>query len=263
MNRTVRALIVDDETLGRRNIKLALGEYPGWEVADECSSVDLARMALRRDVKIDVIFLDIQMPEESGMVLARELSKTYAPPIIVFVTAYQHYAVQAFEFHALDYLLKPFDDERFAATIARVSSLMDLRSRGDFYGEALKRYLDDADQERNSGAKSFPTHFCVRSVGCIESIAVSEIEWIQSSSNYVELHLAQRTVLHRTTLNEVLTRLDPDVFIRVHRRAIVRRSACCSLRVIGDGAYQMTLHSGDLAPVSVKYVANARRVIGI
>jgi two-component system LytT family response regulator len=262
MSRPVRALLVDDEVPGRTNLRLALKDHAGWEVAEECASVDIARMALRRDSRIDVIFLDIQMPAESGMVLARELSKSYAPPVIVFVTAYQHYAVQAFEFHAIDYLLKPFDDERFAAMVARVESLLGLRHRGDYYGEALRRYLDDAERNNSPGRTSFPAHFCVRSVGHIESIAVDEIEWIQSSGNYVELHLQRRTVLHRTTLSELLKRIDPEVFVRVHRRTIVRRAACRALRVVGDGSYQLTLYSGDVAAVSEKYVTEVRAAIG-
>ena len=262
MTKPISALIVDDEQPSRENLRLALRDHPDWHIADLCASVDQARMALRQNVGIDVVFLDVQMPDESGIVLARELSALYAPPVVVFVTAYQHYAVQAFEFHAIDYLLKPFDDERLALALDRVRELLDLRRRGDFYGEALRRYLADSSQPVADAQRPFVDRLCVRSVGHIAMIEVAELDWMLSSGNYVELHVGDRMVLHRSTLAQLDERLDPTQFLRVHRRAIVRRSLCRSLRVIGDGSYQLTLDNGASVPVSERYVAAVRAQLG-
>lgn len=262
MTSPVRALIVDDEAPSRANLRLALHDYPRWRVVAECASVDQARTTLRFESGIDVVFLDVQMPEESGMVLARELAEHYAPPVIVFVTAYQHYAVQAFEFHAIDYLLKPFDDDRLADALGRVEELIALRRRGDFYGEALHRYLCDEAGHSTGIAQTYIDRLCVRSVGHIVLVEVADLLWVVSSGNYVELHLGERMVLHRATMNQLEEKLDPTQFLRVHRRAIVRRSQCRALRVIGDGSYQLALDCGGTVPVSERYVGAVRHQLG-
>jgi len=261
MTKKIRALIVDDELLSRTSIRLALADHREWQIVDECSSVNQARSALQNEALIDVVFLDIQMPEESGMVLAREISRRDAPPIVVFITAYQHYAVEAFEFHALDYLLKPFDDERFQRALMRVSELLNLRCRGDFYGDALRRYVDDVATYGSKNHAPIVDTICVRSVGQIETVLVDDVQCLVSSGNYVELHLPSRTVLHRTTLNSLVSRLDPKVFMQVHRCALVRRDQCSRLAVTGDGTYELTIRSGDTVPVSERYVQNVRDVI--
>lgn len=261
MSSLVHTVIVDDEAPGRTNLRLALAEYPRWKLVSECASVEDARTAMCHGSAIDVVFLDVQMPQESGMVLARELAAQPQPPIVVFVTAYQHYAVQAFEFHAIDYLLKPFDDGRFAATLKRVENLIDLRRNGAPYADALRNYVEHPD--RSTGAKKEPylDRICVRSVGQIETVPVRDIAWIISSGNYVELHLPTRVVLHRCTFSEIMERLDPSEFLRVHRRAMVRRSHCQTLRVVGDGSYQLGLLGGDNVPVSERYVGDVRKVL--
>lgn len=261
MSKKIRALIVDDELLSRVSIRLALAVQREWQIVDECSSVTQARYALQDDALIDVVFLDIQMPEESGMVLAREISRLNAPPIVVFITAYQHYAVEAFEFHALDYLLKPFDDERFQRALARVSELLTLRCSSDYYGDALRRYVDDVATYGSSTQTPIANTICIRSIGQIETVIVDEVQCLVSSGNYVELHLANRTVLHRTTLNSLISRLDPKVFMQVHRCAMVRRDQCAKLAVTGDGTYELTTRSGDTVPVSERYVQSVRDVI--
>lgn len=260
MTNRIRALVVDDEVPGRDNVRLALREHARWELVGECASVEEARAAMAT-ASVDVVFLDVQMPQESGMVLAREFAAQAAPPTIVFVTAYQHYAVQAFEFHAVDYLLKPFDDDRFAQTLSRVEDLMALRRRGARYAELLQNYLaHTADGKQVDG--KYLDRICVRSVGQMESVAVGDVAWIGSSGNYVELHLAARVVLHRTTFGEILKRLDPQHFLQVHRRAIVRRTQCQGLHVVGDGTYELVLAGGDTVPVSERYVHAVRAALG-
>lgn len=257
----LRALIVDDEPLSRANIRLALADHPAWVVAGECASIEDARQALRQGPAVDAVFLDVQLPQESGMVLARELAQQPSPPVIVFVTAYQHYAVQAFEFHALDYLLKPFDDARFGAALARLEDLVALRRAGAApYAQALQSYVQEVALA-GEPQKAYLDRICVRSVGQMETVWVHDIVWIGTSGNYVELHLPGRVVLHRSTLRDILVRLDPTVFLQVHRCAAVRKTHCQALRVVGDGTYLLTMNGAAQVPVSERYVAGVRALL--
>ncbi len=261
MTSPVHALIVDDEALARANLRHALAATPHWKVTAECASVAEAREALGT-VAADVVFLDVQMPVEDGFVLARALADRDEPPIIVFVTAFESFAVEAFEVHALDYLLKPFDDERFAQALARAESLLQLRERASYTG-ALRDYLADQRSPRDDGdPPSFLTRLCIRSVGKIESVNVDDVRWMHGAGNYVELHLAGRMLLHRITLTQLEHRLDPAVFLRVHRSSMVRRSECLALSVTGDGTYSLKLRSGARVAVSERYVDAVREVLG-
>ena len=242
----VRYLIVDDELPSRTNLRLALAAHPDWRLVAECDGTAAARAVLAAQ-DVDVIFLDIQMPAESGLVLAREISRVSAPPLIVFVTAYSEHAVDAFEVHALDYLLKPLNDARLAQTVERIGAMLGQRQR-EAYGAALRDYVDAGH------AQAALERINVRSVGRIEQILVADIRWIESAGNYVELHLAGRTVLHRITLNRLETLLAPGDFIRVHRGAIVRRSEIARLDTVGDGGYRLTLRCGAAVAVSERYL---------
>src|SRR6476661_8119011 len=137
---TVRYLIVDDEAPSRANLRLALAAHPDWLLVAECDGAAAARAMLAAQ-DVDVIFLDIQMPVESGLVLAREVSRLHEPPLIVFATAYSEHAVDAFEVHALDYLLKPVNDARLAQTVERIGAMLGKRQR-EAYGAALRDYVD-------------------------------------------------------------------------------------------------------------------------
>jgi two-component system LytT family response regulator len=242
---SVRYLIVDDEAPGRANLRLAMAAHPDWTLCAECDSTAAARSALGSH-DIDLIFLDIHMPAESGLALAREISRLQAPPLIIFVTAYSEHAIDAFEVHALDYLLKPLDDARLAQATERAAAMLRQRQR-EAYGAALRHYLDAGEAQRVERIN-------VRSVGRIEQILVSDILWIESAGNYAELHLAARTVLHRMTLNRLEALLDPEEFLRVHRGAIVRRDQIASLATTGDGTYRLLLRGGGVVAVSERYL---------
>jgi two-component system, LytTR family, response regulator len=245
---TVRYLIVDDEAPSRANLRLALAAHPDWLLAAECDGTAAARVALAVQ-DIDVIFLDIQMPAESGLVLAREISRLPAPPLIVFVTAYSEHAIDAFDVHALDYLLKPLNDARLSQAVERIGAMLGQRQR-EAYGAALRDYVDAGAHP----AKAVLERINVRSVGRIEQILVADILWIESAGNYVELHLAGRTVLHRITLNRIETLLAPGDFLRVHRGVIVRRGEIARLDAVGDGGYRLTLRCGAAVAVSERYL---------
>jgi two-component system LytT family response regulator len=245
---TVRYLIVDDEAPSRANLRLALAAHPDWLLAAECDGTAAARAALAAQ-DVDVIFLDIQMPAESGLVLAREISRLPAPPLIVFVTAYSEHAVDAFDVHALDYLLKPLNDARLAQTVERIGAMLGQRQR-EAYGAALRDYVDAGEGRENAALERIN----VRSVGRIEQILVADILWIESAGNYVELHLGARTVLHRITLNRLEALLPSNDFLRVHRGAIVRRSEIARLCTVGDGSYRLTLRCSATVAVSERYL---------
>lgn len=252
MSVPVRYLIVDDEAPGRTNLRLALAGHPAWQLAGECDGTAGARATLASGA-IDVVFLDIHMPGESGLVLARELSRLAEPPLVIFVTAYNAHAVDAFDVHALDYLLKPVDDARLAQAVARAGAMLEHRQRAA-YGAALRGYVDPAPAQ-------FAQRISVRSVGRIEQVSVGDILWVESAGNYVELRLAGRTVLHRVTLNRLETLLDPGDFLRVHRSAIVRRDQVASLASTGEGTWRLSLRCGGAVPVSERYLAALRAII--
>jgi two-component system LytT family response regulator len=244
----VRYLIVDDEAPSRTNLRLALAAHADWQLLAECDSAASARAALAAQ-DVDVIFLDIQMPAESGLVLAREISRLRAPPLIVFATAYSEHAVDAFEVHALDYLLKPLNDARLAQTVERIGAMLGQRQR-EAYGAAVRDYVETGAGQ----AVAQLERINVRSVGRIEQIRVDDVLWIESAGNYVELHLEGRTVLHRITLNRLEALLAPGEFLRVHRSAIVRRGQIARLETIGDGSYRLTLRCGATVAVSERYL---------
>ena len=241
----VRYLIVDDEARSRTNLRLALLDACDWELAAECDSAAGARGAMQLH-EVDVVFLDIQMPGESGLALAREIAARPTPPLVIFVTAYSEHAIDAFEVFALDSLLKPVGDARLAQAVERARAMLGQRQR-ESYGAALRDYADaDAAQRMD--------HVNVRSVGSIEQIRFAEILWMQAASNYVELHLEARTVLHRITLNRLEALLPPADYLRVHRSTIVRRDQIARLATSGDGAWRLGLRCGAEVAVSERYL---------
>jgi two-component system LytT family response regulator len=251
---TIRYLIVDDEAPGRANLRLAMDAHPGWLLVAECDSAAAARAVLAGPgANVDLVFLDVQMPGESGLVLARELSRLREPPLVVFVTAYSEHAIDAFEVHALDYLLKPLSDARLAQAVERSADMLRQRQR-EAYGAALRSYVD-------ADAAEYADHLNVRSVGRIEQVRVAEILWLAAAGNYVELHLEGRTVLHRITLNRLEALLDPAVFLRVHRGAIVRREQLARLATTGDGTYRLNLRCGAEVAVSERYLAGLKSAL--
>lgn len=240
----MRLLIVDDEEPGRVNLRYALAAHLECEIVAECASAASARATLARK-EIDVVFLDIQMPQESGLSLARVLSLQAEPPLIIFVTAHSEHAIEAFEVHALDYLLKPLDDARLAQAVERAAAMLAQRQR-QAYGDALRGYV-------GVGASQYLAHISVRSIGRIDQVDTAHILWIESAGNYVRLHTATKCLLHRVALSRLEHHLNPSQFLRVHRGAIVRRDQVSRLAVVGDGSYLLTLHCGAEVPVSERY----------
>jgi len=240
MSAPLKVLIVDDEAHARTNLRLALAALPGWLVVGECASAMLARTRLAEG-GVDVLLLDVQMPVESGLELARELSRQETPPLVVFVTAHRGHALEAFDAHALDYIVKPVDERRLQQALERASALLGQRAA---YTQALRHFADPAP--------GYWRELTVRSVGRIERVNLDDVLWIDTAGNYVELHLAERSLLHRSTLTELERYLDPSHFLRIHRRMLVRRSQMAALRLTPDGA-TLALKCGQNLPVSERY----------
>lgn len=248
----IRALIVDDEEPGRINLRYGLAPHEGWQLVGECASAAAARAVLAAQ-EVDVIFLDIQMPQETGLALARELAQRENPPLVIFATAYNEHAIEAFEVHALDYLLKPFDDQRLAQALERAAAMLEQRQRAA-YARAMRAF---AAPEQN-----YLQQLNVRSVGRIECVQVAEVLWIEAAGNYVELRLPERRVLHRVPLARLEQHLDPACFLRVHRRALVRVGEVASLERDAEGASQLVLRCGDRVPVSERHLPAVKALLG-
>lgn len=255
-----RLLLVDDEELARVKLRYLLAAHPQWQIAAECASAAQACTVLA-DTSIDLVLLDIQMPGQSGLDLARTLCTRQEPPLIIFVTAFNQYALEAFDVHALDYLQKPVSGQRLALALARASELLTLRQRAP-YGAAVRAYLQAEDRRAAGQPQGFVQQLTVRSVGKIEWVRIADVLWMNAANNYVELHTAQRCILHRQALNRLELGLDPASFLRVHRSTIVRIDQMAALSVIGDGSYRLSLHCGAQLDVSERHVGAVRARCG-
>lgn len=253
MTAAIRSIIVDDEEHARITLRYALSKFPEWSVLAELKNAATAREYLVQHT-VDVVFLDIQMPKESGLELARSLLHHARPPLIIFVTAYNAHAIDAFDLHALDYLLKPFSSDRFAKTLSRAKEMLSL-TRPTAYGQAMAACLATGLRP------AYLQQVIVRSVGEMESIMLSEVYWVGAAGNYVELHLDKRVVLHRVAISKLEEYLDPRQFVRVHRGFIVRADQPAHLQALGNGGYQLRLRCGAEVPVSKNYVDAVRQLL--
>jgi two-component system LytT family response regulator len=234
------------------NLEWMLGRRPQWRMLDSCRSSEQARVQLRA-TPADLVLLDIQMPGLSGLEFARELCQGPGAPLIVFVTAYDEHALSAFDVFALDYVLKPFDDERFDQMLQRAAQTLDLKQQAAMNG-ALHDYLHDRAAGAAGQAAPVLRHLMVRTTGGLERIEIDDIVWLGTAGNYVELHLAGRVVLHRATITAMAERLSTQDFVRVHRTALVRRSAITGLLNDSEGNATVRLVQGDCVRVSTSYL---------
>ncbi len=229
-------LLVDDEPLAREGLRLLLASDADiGEIHDAKNGYEA--VAAIREKRPDLIFLDVQMPEMDGFGVVREIGAERMPPV-VFVTAHDQYAIQAFEISAIDYLLKPVTAERFTRALARVKARLDSRS-GDETNRQILSLLE---------AMASPTRYlkrlAVRSAGKTILVDVDDIDWIEAAENYVQLHTSRGSQLLHVTMNTVEKSLDPAVFLRIHRSVIVNVSRIRELQPVMHGEYAITLSSG-------------------
>jgi two-component system LytT family response regulator len=243
----IRVLIVDDEPLARVGITTRLGAYSEMVVVGECCTGEEA-LATIPQVAPDLIFVDVEMPGISGLDLLRALPKEQAR-CIVFLTAHEEYALDAFSVEALDYLLKPIDDERFAACIERARRTLALhRQEANF--ERLYGLLAFAEKEDNRGViKRFP----VRRGNEFTFVQVGDVDWIEGLGDYAGLHVGGRTHLVREPLASLEARLDPAQFVRIHRSTIVQVEHIARIDPSANRDAVLTLRDGKTLRVSRTY----------
>jgi len=250
MNRRVRALIVDDEPLARRTIEDLLRDDPEIEICGSCPDGATAVAVASRE-RPDLMFLDIQMPGMNGFEVLETLVERLegaAPPFIIFVTAYDRFALRAFEFHALDYLLKPFSDERFAQALGHAkkeigrSKAVELRQN---LAALLHEYYRAEAVPGPSGER-----FVVKSGDRVAFVELKDIVWFEAADHYVLVHTERKSHICRESMSSLATRLDPNRFLRVHRSAIVNADFIEQLRTAARDQYELRLKTGKVLGVS-------------
>ncbi len=237
----IRVLVVDDEAPARQRLIELLAQDKQVGAVREADG-GWAAVRLIREETPDLVFLDVQMPELDGLGVIAAVGPARMP-LTVFVTAYAQHAIRAFDANALDYLLKPFSDERLEASLARAKSRLDEASLRRF-GQDVLRLLP------GSATTRYLDRLAVRSAGAIRFVRVGEIDWIGGAGAYVALHVAGRELLHRVSLGGLAARLDPRQFVRIHRSVLVNIDSVVRLEPGSHGEFELVLRSEERLRVS-------------
>jgi two-component system LytT family response regulator len=264
---SIRTLIVDDEELARRGIELRLRKHAAFEVVNQCANGREALAAIADD-KPDVVFLDIQMPRLSGLEVLERLPQE-SMPVIVFVTAFDQHALQAFDAQALDYLLKPINDERFIRTLERVRTQL-LQRQAATQRERLMQLLaatrgvnciDATSLQAQTETQRYAAILPLNDQTGTIRMPVSSIDWIDAAGDYMCVHTEGRTYVLRETMKSLEALLDPDVFCRVHRSTIVNISRVRRLQPHMNGEYFLTLEGEQQIKLSRSYRDQVDRLL--
>jgi two-component system LytT family response regulator len=260
--RRIRAMIVDDEPLARRGLELRLGAHPDVGIVAQCGDgAEAIRAAAEHPPEL--MLLDVQMPGLDGFATLHGLGARVSPmPLIVFVTAYDYHAIRAFQVCAVDYLLKPVEDARLAAALARVREALAGRDAqahrdhllallGEVSGRAVR--LDDALEAPSAGALRGDAALAIRDGQRIVRVRVDEIRWVDAAGDYMCLHTDRETHVLRMTMRELEQRLDPRRFPRIHRSILVNAARVTALRPHHNGEYFLTLDNGQELKLSRSY----------
>jgi len=250
----IRALVADDELLARKFIRRMLKQDAEVEIVAECSNGTEAVATIRKE-KPDLVFLDVQMPEMNGFAVLDAVRLDHLPEII-FTTAYESYAIRAFELHALDYLLKPFDQVRFKAALK-------------YAKERFHSQQDDEKQiqigtllESIRAQREYLDRIIIRADGRITFLHTREIDWIEADDKYVHLHTGKSAKMVRQTLTAIESQLDPKKFVRVHRSAMVNVDRVKELQPLFNGEHSLILESGTRLTLSRKYKDKLFEILG-
>jgi two-component system LytT family response regulator len=259
--RRIRTLIVDDEPLARRGLELRLADHAEFEIVAQVGDGPAALRAISEH-QPELMLLDVQMPGLDGFATLREIP---APdlPLTVFVTAYDHYAIRAFQACAIDYLLKPVEDDRLCAALARVRDTLALRDAqahrdrllellGEVSGRPALR-LEDALDARGAADLGSDAPLAIRDGQRIVRVLPAEIRWVDAAGDYMCIHTDRETHVLRATMRELEQRLDPRRFPRIHRSIIVNAARVTALRPHLNGEYFLTLDSGQELKLSRSY----------
>jgi two-component system LytT family response regulator len=251
----IRVLIVDDEPIARKGIRRLLDEAPDMEVVGECGDGAEAVNAIRRRSP-DLVFLDVQMPELDGFGVLERVGVEQAPEII-FVTAYDEYTLQAFDVHALDYLLKPVNPERFHKSLNRARSLLQNKSSERLNGRLLA-LLENYRREEGRTAR-----IAVKTPQGALLVDADDIDWVEAAGNYVRLHVGAQAHLLSETISGMEKRLDPRKFLRIHRSRIVNMERVRLLRPLFHGEYEIVLKDGAHLTSGRNYREQIRETLGL
>lgn len=257
----IRVLIVDDEPLARDGIRLLLEADEDFLVVGEAADGLLAIQAIEQ-LRPELVFLDIQMPGMNGFDVLKALPMEQLP-VVVFVTAYDSYAIRAFEVHALDYVLKPIDASRFQVTLARIKS--DMKNRTTSLLAAKMTALLEALRHQDITVDAKPDYlnrFVIKEPERIYFVNVDDIDWIEAADYYVQLHTGKKVHLVRETLNRLESQLDPHKFLRIHRSTIVNTTRIKELKRHFQNEYVVVLHDGTSLKLSRGYRDNMSSLLG-
>ncbi|MDP5210936.1 LytTR family DNA-binding domain-containing protein [Microbulbifer sp. 2205BS26-8] len=269
VDESLSAIIVDDEPLARRGLSLRLAQMPGVEVIAECSN---GREALEQilTLKPDVAFVDIQMPGINGLQLVQQIPMEQLPQV-VFVTAYDQYAVKAFEINAVDYVLKPIEEERLELALSRVQEKIataDIAQQREQLLEAvadLTRQSPEVLEQKLASGKiagsAYPDKIAVKDSGKITLVPAREIDWIDAAGDYMCVHARGETHVMRITMKELEQQLDPTWFQRIHRSTIVNLSRVREIRAHINGEYHLVLENGECLKMSRSYKSKVQHFL--
>src|SRR5262245_8218323 len=255
---TIRTLIADDEPLARKGIRVRLEPEQDINIIGEATDGEEAVESIQA-LKPDLVFLDVQMPGIDGFEVLERVASVYLP-LTVFVTAYDSYAIRAFDVHAVDYLLKPISPVRLSAALQRVRHELLFRDEVDVSQTKLLRLLEAVGRDsspahvrQSTPDVQFSRRFVVRDRDRFVMVTTAEIDWIESAGNYVELHVRKKPCLLRETMRTLETRLDPNQFVRIHRSTIVNISRVKEITRESTGDFEVTLHDGTKLRMSRSY----------
>jgi two-component system LytT family response regulator len=249
---SIRALIVDDEPLGRQRIRSLLKDESDLEIVGECGDGREALAAIR-DHQPDLVFLDVQMPGLDGFGVLEAVGPKYMPAVI-FVTAHDSHALRAFEVHAVDYLLKPFDRRRLQQALQRARQQIDQREQTVGQYSAL---LEDVQSHRR-----FLDRLVIKSAGRVFFLKTGEIDWIEAAGNYLRLHVGGEVHLLRETMSNLESRLNSGKFLRIHRSTMVNLERIKELSPMFHGDYRVLLHDGTELTLSRSYRPKLQELLG-
>ena len=260
----IRTVITDDEASARAGIRALLARDSNVEVVAECANVaDTLRAIVEQEPEL--LFLDVQLSGSTGLQLLERLPEKQWP-VIIFVTAYEAYALDAFDCHAADYLLKPYEDARFFKALERA------KQRIEQPGLSLlrQRLLDLAAEARGPAPgteapafeSKYLTRLMIKGGTRVAIVGVDDIDWIEAYGDYAQLHVGAKTILHRITMNELEQRLDPRQFVRIHRSSIVKVSGVVELRRVANDEYVAVLADGAVRPVSARGWRRLEEAVG-
>lgn len=268
----LKVLVIDDEPLARKGMLFRLGSFPELNVVAECGNGKEALEAIQQH-QPDLIFLDVEMPGMDGFAVLEQLKQlNFTLPYVIFVTAYDHYALAAFDVNAIDYVLKPVEAERLAAAVNKAmqaigskddqkhkSQLAEVVSR--LTGDAPATILERLDKSEPVVDSRFPEAISIKDSGEITRVPVIEIDWVDAAGDYMCIHTKDgQTHILRKTMKELEQELDPRLFVRVHRSAIVNVHTIVKLQMLPNGEHQLVLSNQQTIKVSRSYKDRVKQV---